>query len=1804
MDTAAPGHPDAQEIALLRKLAKVARVGAWEYDVQQDRLHFTAEMYELLELEPAAGEPPRIEVFSRFFPAAAQPQVEAAWRAAIKNGQTWDFEVPMVTGRGRQRWMRSFGEAEMRGGRCVRLFGTLQDVTTARLTSDALRTRTNEARKLALVAEHTSDLVIITDAQHRIEWVNASFEQVTGYTAAEAIGKTPRALLNRADSEDGPNFEELRQTLRSGGAVTGAELKLYRKDGTPYWVELEQRPVRDETGAISHYIHIQRDITARREARQRELELARRLRLVTATAGIGTFQRELDTGAGTWDEATFRLFGFAPAAQPPPLADVLARVHPEDRARYRGYVDAVARDGQPHEVEFRVVHPDGHVAWLHERGLLEPGAGGRRIGIGVVFDVTAQRSAERRALAVAEQLALAVEATGIGFYRCSDDTDRLELDPKARALLGLAPQEAWLSRWQFEAMVVVEDRPIAARLRADRVRAEGVVEAALRIVRRDGERRWLRVRCAAAAGTGTDAPRVIGMIADVTAQKQEEASRESERERLALATAAVGIGTWEIDVATGAGRWSDEMRALHGLAADEPVPSHDAWRERFVHPDDRSVIGDVRRLREAREPLTRDFRIVRSDGGVRWLRSRLVHVPAGPTGPERVVGVSIDVTDRKLAQQRADELAALLQLAEQSEAMGVGYALRDLQTGAGQWTAQTRRLLGYGADDPVPTIEEWLQRVLPGDRDKVRALYETPPAPGTSTEIEFALALPGGGVRHILLRAGALYDADGRATRLLCAVIDVTALKRTSLALTAALRRLELATAGSAVGIWERELDREHAYWSPEAFDIWGLPLRDRAPGWSELIELVHPEDRALFEQRWQMLVRSPRFVDTEFRIVRPDGSEAWLLTRGRLDADRAGQPARVVGVVLDITARKRAERQATEMAGWLELATRSMGIGLWYRDLHVSTATWDAQMFRIFGLDPAGGAPSTEGWLAMILPEDRTQFVGVDLHTPPPGSTLAFSYRIRRPDGAIRYLQSRRACLYGTDGRPRRVYGAVIDVTETRTAGEALSEARDRLSLAAEVGGIASWERNLETGEGRWDELLFRFYGLPAASEVPTFSRVLEMVHPEDRATFERNWQRVLESRGTVEMETRVVQPDGTVRVLVTRARADRRADGTPWRVIGATIDATDLRTAQRERDALAERMQLIAESVGVGVWDWNPVARVTLWNDRMFELFGRPREWFADKTWLDAIHPDDRAGAEAALRSALAGGDRFESEFRTVWADGSVHWIASRGRIQRDPSGRVTRAIGVNIDITDRRRAEQAARELLERVRLTASATGIGMWELDLATLEMHWDEQTYRLAGRTPAELGDLRTSWTRVIHPDDLPMMRAAQDRALRDLQPFDLETRIVWPNGEVRYVALRGQLQLDERGRPAKQFGVVFDVTERRLAESALRAKETAERANQAKTEFLSRMSHELRTPLNAILGFTQILELDQQHPLAAAQRDRVRHIKEAGWHLLALIDEILDLSRIESGKAKLALAAVPLAEVIDECVTLVAPDAAKRGIDITVQRSADVPAAAWADRTRLKQVLLNLLSNAVKYNRERGSVRVTLGADADGNALIAVRDTGHGLSARQIDQLFQPFNRLGLESAPIQGTGIGLALSLKLIERMGGRLEVSSELQVGTEFRVTLPAARAGAHERHAAPAPAAGTPRGDVRGGVLYVEDNADNVAIVEQMLALRPQVKLFAAADGATARVLAAVCQPDLILLDMRLPDTDGLTLLRELRAQPETSHIPCVALSASALPEDVAQARQQGFVDYWTKPLDAAQFLRGIDTLLAAR
>jgi PAS domain S-box-containing protein len=452
--------------------------------------------------------------------------------------------------------------------------------------------------------------------------------------------------------------------------------------------------------------------------------------------------------------------------------------------------------------------------------------------------------------------------------------------------------------------------------------------------------------------------------------------------------------------------------------------------------------------------------------------------------------------------------------------------------------------------------------------------------------------------------------------------------------------------------------------------------------------------------------------------------------------------------------------------------------------------------------------------------------------------------------------------------------------------------------------------------------------------------------------------------------------------------------------------------------------------------------------------------------------------------------------------------------------------------------------------------------------------------------------------------------AAITRVLREGKVTNYELTAHARDGKEMVVSYNATTFHDRDRRLQGVFAAARDVTESKRLDQVLQeknvelqsAKVVAEEANRSKSNFLSSMSHELRSPLNAILGFAQLMESDSPAP-TPGQEENIGQILQAGWHLLKLINEILDLAKIESGQLSLSPESVSLAEVMLECQSMIEGQAQKRGIQMTFPQF-DIPYFIHADRTRLKQTLINLLSNAIKYNRERGTVEVQYAASAPGRIRVSIKDTGAGLPPEKLAQLFQPFNRLGQEASGEEGTGIGLVVAKQLIELMGGVIGVESAVGVGSVFWFELMAAAepqftVGSGEPKA---PAQSQAQSGTRVRILlYVEDNPANLKLVEQVIARRPDLRLLSAVTGNLGIELARANQPEVILMDINLPDISGIEALKVLRKDPATAHIPVVAITANAMPHDIENGLQAGFFRYLTKPIKVNEFMDTLNTAL---
>lgn len=525
-------------------------------------------------------------------------------------------------------------------------------------------------------------------------------------------------------------------------------------------------------------------------------------------------------------------------------------------------------------------------------------------------------------------------------------------------------------------------------------------------------------------------------------------------------------------------------------------------------------------------------------------------------------------------------------------------------------------------------------------------------------------------------------------------------------------------------------------------------------------------------------------------------------------------------------------------------------------------------------------------------------------------------------------------------------------------------------------------------------------------------------------------------------------------------------------------------------------------------------------------------------------------------------------------------------------------------------------ACRSLQKALHFTAARLNeaqrlakLGSWELDLLTAELVWSDEVFRLFEIDKSQFAGSYQTFLDLIHPDDRDRVDLAYAQSLQTRTGYEITHRLLMPDGRIKWVHERCVSEFDALGNPLRSMGTVQDITERHLAQETLRqlnenleqrvaqrtaelesAKNAAEQANNAKSDFLSRMSHELRTPLNGILGFAQLLAYNTTPALDLEQADYVQEIMHAGGHLLALINEVLDLSRIESGRLELEPMPLAIAQAVRECVPLVKTLAAERNVTISVESTGDY--VVRADRLRLRQIFLNLLSNAVKYNREGGSVAMSCGSIRDGWVRVSVQDSGRGIAAESLSRLFQPFERLQSAYDGIEGAGIGLAISRKLTEAMGGNIGVESVAGAGSTFWVEFPLLKGSATEpQHNLEAMQAAMSSSRT---VLYIEDNPISVRLLQKSIAGRLGIVMIGAYSAELGLEMARTRRPDIILLDINLPGMNGFEALSILKGDAATRDIPVVAITANAMERDIKKGLDAGFVDYLTKPVDIIQLV----------
>ncbi len=751
-----------------------------------------------------------------------------------------------------------------------------------------------------------------------------------------------------------------------------------------------------------------------------------------------------------------------------------------------------------------------------------------------------------------------------------------------------------------------------------------------------------------------------------------------------------------------------------------------------------------------------------------------------------------------------------------------------------------------------------------------------------------------------------------------------------------------------------------------------------------------------------------------------------------------------------------------------------------------------------------------------------------------------------------------------------------------------------DRCVRAGAVASDWLWETDAE-GRAVWmSDSISKLTGQPASQEI---GRTTQTMNRRRSDEFGASWDRYEQAKADrrpfrdliVDRDT----PQGTITMAISgEPRFDAQGQFLGYR--GASRNITAELGARQDAARARSLLENTLEGLPALVMISDAQGRILLANSNWHAAVGQGLPPHCT-TWEQVVrHHVAQAnypqalGQEAAFtawRLGLVAQAPAPQEVR--WQDG---WSLVIDRSLPDGS-----VVHLSVDISERKRAEAALAESELRWRFALEGAGDAVWDWDAVADRTFFSQRWKEMLGLSDKDIGEDWREWARRLHPDDRAAVLAAFQRHIDgETEIYETEHRVLHADGHFLWIRDRGKaVRRDARGRALRVVGIHSDITRQRQAEALQREQRAAELASQSKTEFLSRMSHEMRTPLNAVLGFAELLQQGALRP------DYVEHILLAGRHLRDLINDVLDLQQVEQGQLALHVAPLDLVRAVRDVNTLLGPQAAEAG----VQLHADVTgsAAVHADAQRLRQILLNLGANAIKYNRRGGLLRWTLeSAERSGlpGWLLTVSDTGLGMNDVQIHRLFQPFERLGRESTGIEGTGLGLVISKRLVEAHDGQLEIRSKAGVGTHVQVWLPQGVEALAATALAPAPQPVAPAPTATLRVLYVEDDPLSALLFTEALREHPGLSVRVATDGPAALLTAAEWLPDVLVIDGHLPSARGHQVLHALQRLPGLAKTVAVMATADAMPRDRQAALNHGFTEHWAKPLD----IRGLaDRLL---
>ncbi|HEY9818276.1 MAG TPA: PAS domain S-box protein [Candidatus Obscuribacterales bacterium] len=972
---------------------------------------------------------------------------------------------------------------------------------------------------------------------------------------------------------------------------------------------------------------------------------------------------------------------------------------------------------------------------------------------------------------------------------------------------------------------------------------------------------------------------------------------------------------------------------------------------------------------------------------------------------------------------------------------------------------------------------------------------------------------------------------------------------------------------------------------------------------WSDRL---HPDDRDRLLSALALLP-TQGVQKHEYRFLHHDGHYLWLGSGLRMVFDPQGTPVEIVGYVIDITEQKQIEQRLKQQAAHLSAAQRIANLGSWEFDIQTGAITWSPQSFVVFGFEAADGEPALEQLEARFSPEARLHHRHVLEQAITQQTPYSLEIEFNRPDGSLGWVAARGEPIFDASGQLSRFVGTILDITDRKLADmkRKCSEARYRAIVEDQTNLIC---RFLPDGRLTFANNAYCQY-VQIDPELDIGYSLEQLIPSEEYAHIRELLSHLTPETPTITTEQKTCTASGEERwqLWTDRAMFDEQGQVIEYQSVGH--DITDRKRIELELQRSETRYRAIVEDQTEMICRFRPDGSLSFANTAYRRYFNLDTTLLDENAIWQYIPDDELDFVRTKVLGLTPENPTVTYEHRVQLPDGTTAWQLWTDRAIFDDQGQLLEYQSAGRDITDRKHDEQQLRQVSERLALALKSGAIGIWEWDLVQDHLVWDEQMYRLHGRSPDDPVKNGADWQQNLHPEDRQATEVVLKQALQGEQEFDATFRIIWPDGSQHFIKAYGQVQRSSQGQPVRMVGINFDITKRQKAQERIqvqndqlsRANLELERATRLKDEFLASMSHELRTPLNAILGMSEGLQEDIFGALNPRQQKAIATIERSGQHLLELINDILDLSKIEAGKLELQPSLVSISTLCQASLAFVQEEAMRKHIHLD-HRIQGVT-SLYADERRLRQILINLLVNAVKFTPDGGVVSLTVTCQSPAQPLdlsspsnlstlpsvvFSINDTGIGIAESDRTKLFQPF--VQIDSALNRkhtGTGLGLSLVKRLVDLHGGDITVNSTPGQGSCFSVKIPYVHppilptVTLAEKEASPLAIASPTNVQ---SVLIIEDSQD-VADQLQRYLTELGVSSTVCRRGEDAIAQAKTFMPSLIILDLLLPEASGWEILTQLKDTQITAHIPVIIASVV---DEQNQGLALGAVDYLVKPI----------------